>query len=351
MTGADDLALAYACTGGHRPIVELLLHAGADLHHRHDTPLSEAAGNGHLALAEFLLSLGATPTHPDCQALLGAAYRGQLDCMKLLLSAGAQVNDTHHTALFGAAVNGHLEAVRLLLAHGANPGLLQGQALRNAARGGHLEIAQLLVQAGVDVNARDESGEDALRIAVHFAHVALVEWLLTQGASPDGEDGKTPLEAAGAYSGPQAEATLSLLLAHGATAHRHGDAVLLAARTSPGLAALLLAHGANPSALSEEEKYFLLLRACLGGEATAARRLMEAGVDPNWRPGQADFVLQRMLSEERGDYPMSRLLLEYGARLAPPQAETDLLASVRQQRRQRQLPEDLDAFLSSVGRG
>lgn len=346
-----DLALAYACTGGHRPIVELLLHAGADLHFRHDGPLSEAAGNGHLALAEFLLSQGATPTDPDCQALSDAAFRGHLDCMKLLLGAGAPVNDTRHTALFGAAVNGHLEAVRLLLAHGATPDLRQGQALRNAAQGGHLEIVQLLVQAGVDVNARDDSGQDALRIAVHFAHVALVEWLLTQGVSPDGEEGKTLLEAAGAYSGARADAILTLLLTHGATAHRHGDAALRAARTSPGLTALLLAHGANPSALDAEEKYFLLLRACLEGDATAARRLMDAGVDPNWRPGRTDFVLQRMLSEERGDYPMSRLLFEHGARLDPPQAENNLLESVRHLRRQRQLPEDLDAFLSSVGRG
>jgi ankyrin repeat protein len=70
------------------------------------------------------------------------------------------------------------------------------QALLRAAREGHADaVEELLKTPGIEVNARDESGNTALLEAARFGHDHVARVLLAAGADVKmrDKDGKTPL--------------------------------------------------------------------------------------------------------------------------------------------------------------
>lgn len=91
----ENSPLIYACAGGHKEVVRVLLEAGATAeHHNEDgcTPLKAAAKAGHLTIAKMLLKHGAKyNTHSKqfkVSALILACYKGHLAMVRLLLKAG-----------------------------------------------------------------------------------------------------------------------------------------------------------------------------------------------------------------------------------------------------------------------
>ncbi len=147
---------------------------------------------------------------------LAAATGADTACARLLeQGARMETRPLHH-----AASNGHLSCVQLLLAHGANPGEAdadnESTPLHEAASSGHMETARLLLELGVDIEARNESGETPLLSAVADGQSEAVRFLLERGACTEVMDnhGFTPLTlAANLDSNPE---TLRLLFAHGA---------------------------------------------------------------------------------------------------------------------------------------
>jgi len=86
----------YACAGGHLEVVEILLHAGANVEDHNEnghTPLMEAASAGYVNVAKVLLENGAgINTHSNEfkeSALTLACYKGHLEMVRFLLAAGA----------------------------------------------------------------------------------------------------------------------------------------------------------------------------------------------------------------------------------------------------------------------
>jgi ankyrin repeat protein len=147
------------------------------------TPLTVACVAGHLAIVQMLLAAGA--------------------------SADAQCGDG--SALLMAAWGEHEPVVRQLLDAGADPKLASASGetpLMTAALKGSVAIARLLIDGGAEVNAQTTSGasslfatsppvcgESALHLAAAEGHGAMVELLLSRGASKTITDhvGERPL--------------------------------------------------------------------------------------------------------------------------------------------------------------
>ena len=203
--GGHGSALQSAIAG-HRPdIVLLLLEHGANLGLDSEvrdrkteplpSPLLHAAMEGHMGIVKLLLEHGV-----DVNALSwswgssnlplhNAAGKGDIEILQTLLKHGANVDaqtEDGGSATHSAARNGQHEALSLLLFdYHANPSLslVNGSlALHSAASHGYPECIELCLKAGIDVNARNDSGRTALHWAAEEGHHSAVQLLLDRGA-------------------------------------------------------------------------------------------------------------------------------------------------------------------------
>jgi len=160
--------------------------------------LDLAVGHGHEETVTLLLEEGAQSTEAMCLAANG----GFVSILEKLVNAKPDMINEEDQ--FGrppftrAALNGHVEAVDYLLKHGANGKVVVGHdrtALHCVAITGQTKILRSLIAAGVDVNARSETGSDALREAAEGGFDEIVTLLLNQGAELNGQnsDGFTAL--------------------------------------------------------------------------------------------------------------------------------------------------------------
>ena len=156
------------------------------------------------------------------RTLKSASERGDLDAVQHHLSKGAKINATTaagHFALGGAIIHRHPHVVEYLIASGADIDqkseyawtplylaawvgsaectallLLAGAKINTKTRGGwnspggysplhiaaksgRLAIVMLLVGAGAEVEARDDSSETALDMAIESGHTSIVKFL------------------------------------------------------------------------------------------------------------------------------------------------------------------------------
>ncbi len=208
--GADpDLTLSDGTPGlvrciANRPLVELLLDAGADANAAEPsgglTPLlaltekrSELSKRGAY-MGSLLLAHGADPdradrksetaVHKAAQQAAGAAL------LQLLLRQGAPVavrDQLQRTPLHRAAYNGHSANVQLLLSAGAAVDVLDKEGftpLGRATERGRIAVVQLLLAGGADPNQEMRAGQTALHLAIARRRADLVAVLLAGGADP-----------------------------------------------------------------------------------------------------------------------------------------------------------------------
>ena len=105
--------------------------------------------------------------------LMMAAANGHLAICRLLIDKGAQVeakDSIGWTPLHLAALRGHVEIVRLLCDHGADveARTIYGgwRPLHWAAINGHISVVkELIEERNAEINARDDLGRTALRVA------------------------------------------------------------------------------------------------------------------------------------------------------------------------------------------
>lgn len=130
--GDATTALHWAAYNDDLPLVNLLLHAGANPEPRTRlqglTPLHMAAESGDAALLETLLNAGAkvdAANGTGTTALMIASASGSTSAVAALIAHGADVNAREktygQTALFFAAARNRADVVRLLLSKGADP--------------------------------------------------------------------------------------------------------------------------------------------------------------------------------------------------------------------------------------
>lgn len=210
----DDSPLMWAAIMGHSDVVKLLLSRGADVNSANtvgDTALIWAAMRGFTDVISPLLAHGAEVNAKDSYgrtALIWAIQKKHINAVNLLLSKVADVNakdDGGETALMLAASQGFTAAVASLITKGANANVktenygLTVLILAIEGQADSPEIARLLLSGGADINARDDSGNTALMVAIDYGwrHYSpdLVNLLLAKGANVNlkNKDGQTPL--------------------------------------------------------------------------------------------------------------------------------------------------------------
>jgi ankyrin repeat protein len=122
--------------------------------------------------------------------LLNAVYNGHLAICRLLIDKGAQLEAKDidgNTPLHYAAIHGHFEIVRLLCDRGADDEARSNggyRPLHRAAMYGHISVVkELIEERNAEINARDEAGDTALRIARQYDRHDVAAYLVSRGGT------------------------------------------------------------------------------------------------------------------------------------------------------------------------
>jgi ankyrin repeat protein len=319
----DGTALAAAIRRNKRPVAEWLLAHGADVRQADGegrTPLWKAISDCELDPA-FLLAKGADPAQvwkrkydPPVNALTFAVESGCRPAFDALVAAGVDVNlvpGEGPSALCMAVLKDRIELARLLLAKKANPACAVDQvsALGLAvAVPGRWPLAQLLLDAGA-------SADGAL--------VRLLK-LLDDHRSYHPENLPRGLEVARAV----------LAKVRPEAMPQQGEALALALKLSPSLAAELAARGAPVTTARRGEAVLAALRV---RNSEALERLVSDGspTSPegfNFRSKEGGELLLKLVDAD--DAGALELAWRHGADLERADAEgrTPLLYAVQRHR-------------------
>ncbi len=164
-----------------------LLEKGLDPNSTTDkgtTPLMMAATDAEKV--KLLLARGANASYGAL--IVAAASRGTTPAIRILLDAGVDPKDK---PLLFASMTGDLENVKLLLAHGADP----GAALAQAVTFGYPDVVRVLIAAGAPAKLAESSGINLLHWAAIANRPAVIPALVEAGVSINAQDesGFTPL--------------------------------------------------------------------------------------------------------------------------------------------------------------
>src|SRR5688572_1485359 len=364
-TGVTPLQLA--AIDGNPAMIEKLIKAGANpnapLTPEGDTVLMMAARNGKPAAIRTLLDNGAVvdtrETWGGTTALMWAVSQGHLEAAKTLVERGADVNAKSY---YVPAANGRGFEGRQPVNAGPEQ-LVQEYAggwmtpLMFAARQGDREAVHFLVESGADVNVVSGDGKNALGLAIFNGNYAIASYLIDKKSDVNRADAQrfTPLfwavdrrnmeKGANGFAWLVSEDPLPLirkLLEAGAnpnavvnntprSRNRGGSPRIVFANTLMRavfagdfeVAKLVLAHGADPNAVSSDGESMLQAAAGLAfihgyhAEKTSEERvslvkmLIERGADVNWADHYG--ITPLMAAANRGDVPVLKALLDAGA--------------------------------------
>lgn len=312
--------LHLAVLHGRKDLIDFFLDRGVSIGER------RADGKTPLSLS-FDVGFGHPPPHPE------------QNLTKHLLEKGA------HYAVTAASYLGDRDRVaEMLLEDPVCTGrdVALKSPLAYAARGGHEDIASLLLEAGIDGHAVDE----ALFEAVWHKHGGVVALLLEHGANPNVE-----LDSCGCAAGTDDPGIRDLLVRHGAVSppswklEDHELRNLVKSRSArvrdPYVIAEVLGTkdeklidalmADDPEAPSRLE--VLQYLPDWGDNAAIARKLVDAGLNPNRRTFQGETYLHTCARQGLQRTALS--LIELGARvnaLDEKEGWTPLAAAVKNDR-------------------
>jgi ankyrin repeat protein len=184
-TPASNLGdqLCRAAAEGRRDLVKFLLKHGAHIESRDDsgvTPLYHAAEQGHLEVMRYLLKR---------RAQIKVSKYNREDERRITLREAIEQSS------FIVEEN-RRQAVLKLLADALEEEKYNNKILMYRIGAGDLRaVEEIITKRRVDINARDGSWNTPLILAARWGHVAIVKFLLEQGAdttlaNEDGQDAR-----------------------------------------------------------------------------------------------------------------------------------------------------------------
>ena len=163
---------------------------------------------------------------PPARNIWQAAADGKIDAVKYHLAAGVDVNVKMKnilatTPLHESVRNSRKEIVELLIAEGVNVNARDGSgetALYQAAHRGYLKLCKLLINNGADLNIstfKIRMEHSPLYIAIRNRHADVAELLITSGADVNKKNkfGESPMDMA---IHAKLQNIVNLLIEHGA---------------------------------------------------------------------------------------------------------------------------------------
>lgn len=193
--------------------------------------------------------------------LFEAIGRGETDQVRQLVTDHPSwlqtLNAQHATPLLWAVYTGQKAVRDLIWSHLQEPTVWEA-----AAVGNHAHLAAILAADPTKINATAADGFQPLGLTAFFGHVALLRWLLDQGADPNVTAANPmrvrPIHSATAHRDfEKGQQMVAALIDAGAEVNiaQHGGWTPLHQAAAHGAAALvdlLLAHGADRKARSED---------------------------------------------------------------------------------------------------
>ncbi len=193
--------LHWAVRGNHSEVVQILMEGGANPDigdQAGKTPLEHAAENNMVEMTTMLIMAGADVNKRDLvggNAVLWAAGLGSPETLKLVVDAGGEieVKDINGlTPLTWAAQTGKTGSMKILIEAGADVNsvdALNGESvLMRAVRSGKLESVEMLFAANVDTSVKTRSDANALHMAAEYSNAAIVQRLIDSGMDPNATD-------------------------------------------------------------------------------------------------------------------------------------------------------------------
>ncbi|XP_071099255.1 inversin-like [Haliotis cracherodii] len=183
-----------AAEKGYKEVVELLVHKGADV------TLVDKDGNNILHLAcqkttvemmKYVLSqdmVGINDRgHYERTPVMRAAEKGYKEVVELLVHKGADVtlvDKDGNNILHLACQKTNVELVKYVLSQDMvninDRGQYERTPVMKAAEKGYKEVVELLVHKGADVTLVDKGGNNILHLACQKTNVELVKYVLSQ---------------------------------------------------------------------------------------------------------------------------------------------------------------------------
>ena len=268
--------------------------------------VAKAAGERDIAAVRALLKQGADVNAAQgdgMTALHWAATLGDPSLAQMLLSAGANVRATTRlgglTALHMASQAGHAQVTAVLIASGADPSLATATGatpLMLAARSGSVETATRLVETGADINRSEKAfGQTALMVAAGLDRADVVRLLLSRGAD---------------WKKASSVANLTALTA---PAEQEGRPQGAGGAAAPRTDVAGVTRGYRYNELIGAQGGLTALHfAARQGSASAARALVESGVDVN-QPSPGDGATPLLVAIINGHLDLAAYLVERGA--------------------------------------
>ena len=227
-----------------------------------------------------------------------------------------------YTPLTLAAEAGHLECVDLPLRNGADPNVVSPNEMpvlmHAAIRYGNGAVIERLLAGGGDINKTDSSGYGALhQLAADQRRFDGLQVALRYSPDLDvqNEDGETPLQYAVVWGCLDAARALLEAGADTEIADKPGGTPLVLAAASsnqvrPDMVALLLSHGADAGAVTNEG-WNALMFAAAKGCAQSVRLLLPKTTDVDHEASKGATALS--LAGDGGYAEIVRMLIEAGA--------------------------------------
>ena len=183
----SNTALMIACEKNDIETVELLINKNVEINHKNktlNTPILLATTNNYYEVVEILARNGADVNSTDINGvspLIQASISGYDEIVKTLINHNVNVNyciNENQTALSLAIARNYNKIAELLIKSPIDI-TKETRSFITACENGNYEIINLLIEKGIDINATDSVGINALSISCAHGYEKIVELLLT----------------------------------------------------------------------------------------------------------------------------------------------------------------------------